>query len=185
MSSYSNYTDSEKRRRLLIYVGVGAVLLVICATTLYMFLRPAAETDVGTTPGGIVYDVNAVEGGWETLSEEEIVASLNEKVEEGYINISMNASPVFEDGQAEGSLMIVNEEVNRYPQQVVITRDDTGETIYTSAAIPVGSKIAADALDVVLPAGTYECTAMFHSLDPETGAILGSAGASIVITIQN
>ena len=185
MSSYSNYTDSEKRRRLLVYVGVGAVLLVICATTLYMFLRPAAETDVGTAPGGVVYDVNAVEGGWETLSEEEIVASLNEKVEEGYINISMNASPVFEDGQAEGSLMIVNEEVNRYPQQVVITRDDTGETVYTSAAIPVGSKIAADALDVVLPAGTYECTAMFHSLDPETGAILGSAGASIVITIQN
>ena len=28
-------------------------------------------------------------------------------------------------------------------------------------------------------------TAMFHSLDPETGAALGSAGASIVITIQN
>ena len=81
--------------------------------------------------------------------------------------------------------MIVNEEVNRYPQQVTISRDDTGETIYTSAAIPVGSKIAADALDVVLPAGTYECTAMFHSLDPETGAILSSAGASIVITIQN
>ena len=68
---------------------------------------------------------------------------------------------------------------------MTITRDDTGETIYTSAAIPVGSKIAADALDADLEAGTYECTAMFHSLDPETGAALGSAGASIVITIQN
>ena len=81
--------------------------------------------------------------------------------------------------------MIVNETVNRYPQQVVITRNDTGETIYTSAAIPVGSKIAADTLDVELEAGTYECTAMFHSLDPDTGAILGSAGANITITVQN
>ena len=81
--------------------------------------------------------------------------------------------------------MIVNESVNRYPQQVVITREDTGETIYTSNAIPVGSKIAADTLDVDLEAGTYDCTAMFHSLDPDTGAVLGSAGANITITIQH
>ena len=81
--------------------------------------------------------------------------------------------------------MIVNETVNRYPQQVVITRNDNGETIYTSAAIPVGSKIAADTLDVELEAGRYVCTAMFHSLDPETGAVLGSAGANITITVQH
>ena len=174
------------RNPLSAYLGLILVCMLLLVAVVAVLpgctsqdVTPQAQTS------GIVFDENAIEGGWETLSEEEIVASLNEKVEEGYINISMNASPVFEDGQAEGSLMIVNEEVNRYPQQVVITRDDTGETIYTSAAIPVGSKIAADTLDVVLPAGTYECTAMFHSLDPETGAILGSAGASIVITIQN
>lgn len=46
----------------------------------------------------------------------------------------MNASPAFENGQAQG---IVNEVANRYPQQVIITREDTGETIYTSAAAPV------------------------------------------------
>ena len=118
-------------------------------------------------------------------SEEEIVDSLNEKVEDGYINISMNTAPVFADGQSEGNLMIVNESINRYPQQVVITREDNGETIYTSNAIPVGSKIAADTLDVDLEAGTYDCTAMFHSLDPDTGTILGSAGANITITIQH
>ena len=41
------------------------------------------------------------------------------------------------------------------------------------------------ALDVELEAGTYECTAMFHSLDPDTGTVLGSAGANITITVQN
>ena len=79
--------------------------------------------------------------------------------------------------------MIVNESINRYPQKVVITRNDTGETIYTSGAIPVGSKIEAAALDAVLPAGTYECTAMFHNLDPATGDSLGYAGAIINITV--
>ena len=54
-----------------------------------------------------------------------------------------------------------------------------------SGAIAVGSKIERARLDVVLPAGTYECTAYFHNLDPESGAIIGTAGAIITITIQH
>ena len=49
----------------------------------------------------------------------------------------------------------------------------------------MGSKIEKAALDVHLEAGTYECTALFHSLDPETGSILGTAGAVITITINH
>ena len=40
-------------------------------------------------------------------------------------------------------------------------------------------------LDVALPAGTYECTAYFHNLDPVSGEIIGTAGAIITITIKN
>ncbi len=162
----------------------AAILCVICIFSCFL-LSGCQKERPDNESGGIIYDDAAVEGGWDSLSEEEIVDSLNEKVEDGYINISMNAAPVFADGQSEGNLMIVNESINRYPQQVVITREDNGETIYTSNAIPVGSKIAADTLDVDLEAGTYDCTAMFHSLDPDTGTILGSAGANITITIQH
>ena len=119
------------------------------------------------------------------LSVKEIAEKLNEKVAEGMINISMNTAPYFEDGKAEGNVMIVNESINNYPQQVEFIRNDTGEQIYQSKAIPVGSKIERAALDVELPAGTYECTAMFHNLDPETGDIIGTAGAIITITIKN
>ena len=169
-------------------VIISACLAILCLIIFigWHVLHASFSADApSVAPTGIVYDDAAVEGGWESLSQEEIEANLNQQVEEGYINISMNASPVFENGQAEGNLMIVNETVNRYPQRVVITRNDTGETIYTSAAIPVGSKIAADTLDVELEAGAYDCTAMFHSLDPDSGAILGSAGANITITVQN
>ena len=101
------------------------------------------------------------------------------------INISMNTAPYFENGKAEGNVMIVNESINNYPQKVQIVRNDTGEQIYESNAIPVGSKIERATLDVTLPAGTYECTAYFHNLDPETGDIIGTAGAIITITIQH
>ena len=167
-----------------ILIGVLLVLAILLAAFRGCEGDKPTENPADTAFPGIVYDDGAVEGGWNEADTEKIIASLNEKVEEGMINISMNTSPTFKDGTSEGNLMIVNEGINRYPQMVEITRDDTGETIYKSGAIPVGSKIESDTLDVELDAGTYECTAMFHNLDPETGVSLGCAGAIIHITVQ-
>lgn len=186
---YEVYQDHPKQARLNIRV-VLAVAFLVCAIGAGIFLitrlvsKPLTKEDArGQT--GIVYDSSAVEGGWDNLSPEEIAEKLNEKVAEGMINISMNTAPYFEDGKAEGNVMIVNESINNYPQQVEFIRNDTGEQIFQSKAIPVGSKIERAALDVELPAGTYECTAMFHTLDPVSGEIIGTAGAIITITVKN
>ena len=186
---YEVYQDHPKQARLNIRV-VLAVAFLVCAIGAGIFLitrlvsKPLTKEDArGQT--GIVYDSSAVEGGWDNLSPEEIAEKLNEKVAEGLINISMNTAPYFEDGKAEGNVMIVNESINNYPQQVEFIRNDTGEQIYQSKAIPVGSKIERAALDAELPAGTYECTAMFHNLDPVSGETIGTAGAIINITIKN
>ena len=186
---YETYQDHPKQAKGNIRV-VLAVAFLACAIGAGIFLitrlasKPLAKEDARAQTG-IVYDSSAVEGGWDNLSPEEIAEKLNEKVAEGMINISMNTAPYFENGKAEGNVMIVNESINNYPQQVEFIRNDTGEQIYQSKAIPVGSKIERAALDVELPAGTYECTAMFHNLDPETGDIIGTAGAIITITIKN
>ena len=186
---YEVYQDHPKQARLNIRV-VLAVALLVCAIGAGIFLitrlvsKPLTKEDArGQT--GIVYDSSAVEGGWDNLSPEEIAEKLNEKVAEGMINISMNTAPYFENGTADGNIVIVNESINNYPQKVQIIRNDTGEQIYESGAIAVGSKIERAKLDVALPAGTYECTAYFHNLDPETGEIIGTAGAIINITIQH
>ena len=186
---YEVYQDHPKQARLNIRV-VLAVAFLVCAIGAGIFLitrlvsKPLAKEDArGQT--GIVYDSSAVEGGWDNLSPEEIAERLNQKVAEGMINISMNTAPYFENGKAEGNVMIVNESINNYPQKVQIVRNDTGEQIYESNAIPVSSKIERAMLDVTLPAGTYECTAYFHNLDPESGEIIGTAGAIITITIKN
>ena len=186
---YEVYQDHPKQARLNIRV-VLAVAFLVCAIGAGIFLitrlvsKPLTKEDArGQT--GIVYDSSAVEGGWDNLSPEEIAEKLNEKVAEGMINISMNTAPYFEDGKAEGNVMIVNESINNYPQKVQIVRNDTGEQIYESGAIAVGSKIEHAALDVELPAGTYECTAMFHNLDPVSGETIGTAGAIITITVKN
>ncbi|MDD3228296.1 MAG: hypothetical protein PHE09_03665 [Oscillospiraceae bacterium] len=168
------------------YKTAGAVILIllIIAAVLFIFKSCSGDTSPSPTPsGGIVYDAAAVEGGWDEADTDKIVDSLNEKVEQGMINISMNTSPIFQNGTSTGNLMIVNESINNYPQVVEIVRNDTNEGIYKSGAIAVGSKIESAKLDADLNAGTYDCTAMFYNVDPETGAYLGCAGAIITVTV--
>ena len=167
-----------------ILVTIIILALFIIMTSILIFRKTSKPEDPPAAESGLVFDESAVEGGWEQLSQEEIEDRLNNQLEEGMINISMNTSPYFDDGTSKGNLMIVNETINRYPQKVQIIRNDTDEVIYTSGAIAVGSKIEAAALDVDLDAGTYECTALFHNLD-NSGNIIGSAGAIITITIKN
>ena len=177
--------DAKSRTIVIVCAAALALLVSLGVYGIVRLMHKPAAADPFAQAGGLIYDSSAVEGGWENLSPEQIEAALNEKVAEGMINISMNTAPYYEDGSAEGNVMIVNEAINNYPQKVEFIRNDTQEVIYASNAIPVGSKIERAALDVELPAGTYECTAMFHNLDPATGDILGTAGAIITITIQN
>lgn len=183
-----NYHPKHKSNsRTAVWIGAGVLAAVAIGAIIFIIvtLRSPMTKEEARAKSGIVYDSSATEGGWDNLSPEEIAEKLNEKVAEGMINISANTAPIFEDGSSEGNLMLVNESINNYPQKVQIVRNDTGEQIYESGAIAVGSKIERAKLDVVLPAGTYECTAYFHNLDPETGDIIGTAGAIITITIQH
>ena len=172
---------------------VAAILIIVALAAAFFVWRhihgngnrtgPTASSSAQTT--GLEMDADSEEGGLVYRSQEEIQAELNQKVREGMINISMNTSPVFESGTAKGNIMIVNSEVNNYPQIVYIVRKDTGEEIYRSKGIPVGSKIEYAALSVDLDPGVYECVAYFNNADPQTGAILGTAGAEIVVTVEN
>ena len=108
---YEVYQDHPKQAKLNVRV-VLAIAFLICAIGTGIFLitrlvsKPLTkEEDDSKT--SIVYDSSAVEGGWDNLSPEEIAEKLNEKVAEGMINISMNTAPYFENGTAEGNVMIV------------------------------------------------------------------------------
>ncbi len=183
----TKHSPKKEKNPILSTAGVFVGILIVIAIILGLLRGCQNEqTDVPddtTQTPGIVYDPSAVEGGWNEADTDKIIADLNEKVEEGMINISMNTTPVFSDGSSEGNIMIVNEGINRYPQVVEITRNDTGELIYKSGAIPVGSKIETGKLMVDLSAGTYECTALFYNVDPNTGNYLGCAGAVIHINV--
>lgn len=120
---------------------------------------------------------------------------LNAKLEEGYMTFSINKTPSFENGTADGYLNIINLEENRYPQVVEIyelittvnengeEEDITGDLWYESKLIPVGKSVEYAPLLVDLDAGEYKALAIIHSVNQSTGESIGAVQTPLTITI--
>ena len=121
MNAKEEYVDAPRETRskdITVYAIIFLVLLVGAGIFFAVkLLHKPADAALADSKSGIIYDSSAVEGGWDNLSPEEIAEKLNEKVAEGMINISMNTAPYFENGTAEGNVMIVNEDINLYPSR--------------------------------------------------------------------
>ena len=87
---------------------IALLVLLIIAAVVFLLRSCTDGKTPDLAPGGIVYDPGAVEGGWNEADTDKIVDALNEKVEQGMINISMNTTPTFQNGSSAGNLMIVN-----------------------------------------------------------------------------
>ncbi|WP_066647070.1 hypothetical protein [Christensenella timonensis] len=128
-------------------------------------------------------DLDAMMGQLSYKSDEDIDETLRQIVADGMFNISINSSPYFETGDAEGVLGIENIPANKYLMRVIITRDDTGDVVYESGVIEPGYYIEKTKLKTPLEKGVYPSTATFYAYDRETEQEVGSAGAKIVITV--
>ena len=76
---------------------IALLVLLIIAAAVFLLRSCTDGKTPDPAPGGIVYDPGAVEGGWNEADTDKIVDALNEKVEQGMINISMNTTPTFQN----------------------------------------------------------------------------------------
>ena len=166
------------------FIVVCLVIIILLLLLLLVRCSTDQDTPIGIPSFDIIWE-DTQKGQKDSKTPDEIKNELNQLVGEGMINISMNMFPVFEDGDSEGNLLIMNEEVNKYPQVVEIYILDTNELIYLSNLIAVGHCLDADKLSVDLEAGTYACIAIFNAVDPETGILQGRAAANIQVKVLN
>lgn len=159
------------------YVAVGLAILALLAALALAFAL--------FSHNGAGRDPNASVGQLEGKTQEEIQAELDRIVEEGMFNISIASYIQLEDGASEAELRIENVPNNPYLMKVEITRDDTGETIYTSGIIEPNHHIQKAKLDVDLDAGEYPCTAVFYAHSKDDERLVGQAAAKLTITVQN
>ena len=137
------------------------------------------------------------------LTEEERQKRLNQAVEEGYFNISMNGIPTFKNGRAKGDVNIENVQGNRYSFTVNIAvksvdaekypkaAEYVGQTVLTTGMLDPGSYLTEKKLDVDLPKGEYVCEALFTAYKTKDDAgneiqeEYGSAAMMIVLDVQS
>ncbi len=112
---------------------------------------------------------------------DEVLESLEEGyVPPGYYEVTMNSTWNFESGDAPSTNAYVeNTQTNANPVYFDVVREDTGETIYESPIIPVGSHLNEIVLDTALDAGTYDCILTYHLLDEEEQDI-----STLQLTVQ-
>lgn len=171
-------TETEKKRigkKGIILAGVVVVAAVCAAVWLFS----------GQTEGkeGLQLDENATIGILPGVDLEQRRAELQEQLDEGMIAFSVNTSPVFESGRAEGNLMLENPENNAKLLIAEIYMDETNELIYSSRAIPPGSYIENAMLDKVLDPGEYPATVFFKAYRESDETYIGQSGAAINITV--
>lgn len=172
----------QKRKRLAIFAA--AVLAILFAAGIgfgiWWFTRPRMDA---TTQ--YWFDKFAEDGTLAGKTREQMQGILDQVVEEGMVNVSMNAVVVFEDGSSEGSLGIENIAANHYYVRVVLTNDADGSVLYESQGLKPGQYIDKITLQQDLPAGEYQCTATEIITDPDTLEDIGQIQVAVKLIVKN
>ena len=195
MSMDLNSTEKDKRnKQKLLLLIILLLLLSMGGCFGYRYLHR------DDSKSGIQREVEANLGLLPGMSNEEIQQRLNQQLEEGFFNVSMNGQPVFKNGNAKGNVNIENVPGNRYSftVSVQVTSVDAekypeaakyvGQTILTTGMMDPGSYLTEKKLDVDLPQGEYVCVATFTAYktqDDEGNDVQEEFGATAVQIVLN
>ncbi len=186
-----------KKKKIAIIIAIIVALLIALFGGILIY-KNGLNRDAKNLEDKIKAQMGIMDG----MTPAEIEETLAAVVEEGTLRIGINMNPVFVDGNSEGTLDIENHPNNHYNMRCTIVCDlnedgeiGKGETLYHSGLMPInkdnpdpeqrGSHIMTDKLEVNLPAGDYECTALFTAHDVETDSQVGAVNANIKITVLN
>ena len=173
--------EKEKKQKKTIIILVIILAVVIIGGGLLVYYLLLNNRDDRAYEREVAAKLGQLEG----KTPEEIQAELDRVIEEGMFHVAINAEPVFQDGSAEGNLEIENVPNNHYLMRVEITRDDTGELIYSTKYIEPNSHIQRVALDTVLEKGDYPCTVVFYAYEPGSLTQMGQVTTRINLHVLN
>lgn len=169
----------KKKKRWLIVLLLLLLLAVGAAVFYFLFWNREEQPRIDK-------ELSAKAGLLPSHSEEDLQKLLNETVEEGMVNISINPDPVFRDGKSEGNLNIENIPANHYDLQVDITLEESNEIVYRSGLIEPGHYVDNAKLTKRLKKGDYKAVAVFTAYYPDNETdILAKTSANIVIHVHN
>lgn len=118
-------------------------------------------------------------------SDQQLAERAQEVADANYFTLQINPEAVFENGQSEGSIEIVNPGTNVYPITVDISLISSDELIYSSGAIYPNQFVENVKLEKQLAKGEYPARATVNIYDPETKEKQGVTEAEVMIIVNN
>ena len=163
MKNENSRKQSKKNRNL----RMLAIILLLLSILLFLFI--SCEARNGANDDSLDKIVE--------MSDEELQAELNRRVEAGMINIQYQSSAVF-DGDVSVSFNVKNATNNHGSLKFTIL-DESERTIYESQEIPPGYEINEIKLKKSLSKGTHNCRIIIgYAVD---GAVSSSFPLSVEV----
>ena len=155
---------------------LGLTLILAAAAIVAVLLLRTKEQEAQVNPGVDISLANI----------ESIVADANERVERGMFRTHMNTTWSFRDGKSQSHDAVMgNSASNNFDFYFTVTLQ-TGELVFTSGLIPLGSQIKDIVLDEELPAGTYPAVVHIQMIGDDGVPIeANSMGLNITLVIES
>ncbi len=158
----------KKSRKILFFAGIAAALTVVTVLALNFAAARRARFE-------------NLERIRDHSESETLQQGLQELVDENMLGFSLNAKPVFKDGEA--TLFLKNDPENKHSFVVSIKLNETGEEVYRSELLPPGGEVIRDSLQKDLKQGEYPATAYIEGTAGE-GAPVALLEADMLLLVK-
>lgn len=192
MSDNGNGNDQagSSKKGLIIIIVFLVIIVALVGVIAFLLGRNTGGSDTGTDSGNTDNGRKVAESARVVLDEDSaanVMDEMRQEVEEGMFECNMSMTWTFEDGSAASKdAIVVNNSNNSYPLYFDVNLEDTGELIYSSPVIPVGSQLTDFVLDKDLDKGEYRAVVMYSLLENEESQVVKSqAGFVITIKVNN
>jgi hypothetical protein len=157
---------------------LGAIVIVCAAVIIGILIMRSMSMDAAQmSRGNLVVDENNLA---------DIQRELDEKVAKGMFETHMNTTWTFPDGESASIDAIMgNAPSNNYPFWFEVILSDTGETVYTSSLMPVGTQLQEIKLAQNLDQGEYPAVMTIHLIDEDGSEVESNMGFNITLMIKN
>lgn len=169
----------EKKNKVKIIIIV-LLFITVASAGIYFIYNKNKGKNITTEGGAAVSGYILSDGAEPGLSEDEIKALLQKKVDESTISFSISSDPVFKG--KKGFIVMANPRYNAYDIDYVVTID--GKEIIRTAKIAPNQYIEEVELKEALPKGTYAAEALVTGYNRETGEEVGKTIVEVNITSQ-
>lgn len=192
MSDNGNANDQSRaaKRGFAIIIAFLVIIVILVGVIAFLLGRNTGSSDnsseAGNTPSGrevvsesrVILDEDSAAG---------VMEDMRSEVEEGMFECNMSMTWTFDDTtNPSKDAYVANSKNNKYPIYFDVILKDTGETIYTSPILPVGSELKNFALDKSLDPGTHKVKVMYTLIKDEVSQEpISSAGFIIKVKVGN